>query len=456
MKKIIFCIMIFMMVFLNSCKNTMESNDSSSYIDATPLSASINDADNNLPEDNDNADNEDNSMKGDCCWELFNDGEILVELMAGISYTDGLIYYPVRVCCKENKDFMVKLDNVRLNDHITADSLDVFYLPVSGDDEIGKYKYSYSKEWTNAILLADEQRLESFSAKIEIHGQDNVLLIDKTVSLTLPENYRESIITDYYRGVMADEQVIYESEEEEINLLAMGYLPVDSTSEELKYIICISNFSNKKMEYEVKGAIINGIYIDVSSLPVKIEKNKKGFLEFYISDYEFSKNVIDSISEISLIINSKDYSLSIANADANELCCPIIISGDGNNNKSFDKGVKIFEKDGIYLGLRDISEEEDFGKIFYYWNVSVINDSDEGVKISLEDVYVNGKSEEELDSFSKPSFYDDVAGHSQKLTQIIYSAEKGEKRPEIKCKFMVTDINGDKLRFVTDEEYTFN
>ncbi len=296
-------------------------------------------------------------------------------------------------------------------------------------------------------VLSKIRQLE-MSFKVENALNRATLVEQQTVKIEMSEKtgvdlsvFAEKTISGAFLGAEVAAQILYEDECYKVELVKCGK---DALFEQLAGYLCVTNKSDDEILLEIEGAVLNDVYIPISSQVMQISANNQVYKQFSVLNDKVERGMITSIETLQLQLRQMDYK-ALAGGFSETIWCQIQLneSGDGNGRVKWPVGELLTEENGIRLSL--LNEYEENGA--HYWNIMVENESARDIQMALSNVAVNG--ENIPDGEYGGQYLDDgkVGAHQKCISVISYRGE--QTMPELSFTVRVLDFNGEDVWFET-------
>ncbi|MBQ4150428.1 MAG: hypothetical protein IJC81_01310 [Clostridia bacterium] len=304
-------------------------------------------------------------------------------------------------------------------------------------------KYSYLGLLENLNSIAFILEMTDYNTK-ETLIKDKIVTItlsDETTVHTSDTNYRKGHIYNSYLNAKADEQTLYDNDGLKITLLGGGMDPLHRY--DFTGFLCFENTSNEDVSVSMLTASVNGITLDIEILETSIPAYMKHYSAFRISYNVFFDNRIPSINEMSLTFARwNNYLVGIGSADV--IRCDVNLAEKGSIKQDFVEGdTLLFDENNIRATLLGFDEDN----YYYYWHLAFVNDSENDIFISANDVYVNGESS--IWGLWMPN--SKVGAHQKTVISIRKSKDDGIV-DNIAFKFLIKNITEDVVLFESDKQ----
>ena len=373
-------------------------------------------------------------------WRILETDRIAVDLIRFRDPVSSRTGYTFRFSGEAPDVRYIKIKDILLNKYMRlADEIKIFI-----EDKI---EYRNSEELNSVAALKMKNRIRSISGNITIMSTDYEEIYNAPFFVSLDDAAAPDVIIDPCRGVYAETQTIYESDDMRIVLLGFGQFVSDSWyDEEMKGKYLIENRGDHTIHAEILGMAVNGVYQDpgvFNPLDKFLRPGHACVGSFELNLYRLPDEGIDadSISDLKLHFSiSSEEQISYRKSN---IWCPVELAGAKKENDIFDEGELIYDQEGIRVGFRGAEIDREFEDwLRQVWKLSFINESDRDIYFMIEDISAEDASQVQV-------YYNsvEVGAHTRRYLEM-----KTEQIVEkLRFRLHVRTQNDEKLLFTTDE-----
>ena len=362
----------------------------------------------------------------------------------------------------KSKDYVLFMENA--NDQEMRVSMDgiVINQKYKIQEMLGGYVDPLTNEKDSSselsLLMYNEDLLsvDSIQFHLKLYDQEFQLIEDADYEIVFEKPLIHTLAYNKFMGATASEQILYEDEKLKLTLMEWGQDP--SRDSYISAIVCFENNSEESIPVMVSGMGLNGIYFDGSDPVNFLKPGQKSYATYSILCSDVEDEGITSISEVSLLIlTDESQNTGIVNYDGG-VWYPVVLDEQGDVQKDFAEGEVLYEDEDVrisYIGQE--KREWTDGGGYYKWNLAVVNNSDENVRVAMIDVLVDGTPKDTWETNNQVIYLAsaDVPAHSNRYIEISASYyDELLPQPEIQFRFQLRTMSGGSVIATSEEAMT--
>ncbi|MBQ6455800.1 MAG: hypothetical protein IJJ31_01585 [Mogibacterium sp.] len=255
-----------------------------------------------------------------------------------------------------------------------------------------------------------------------------------------------------YLGARAGEQKIYEDDDLEVTLLALG---ADKYGYDNGFLRIV-NKSDRVQYLSVDGVVYNDVYEDISNCN-SILPNTTKYSTLSWGSYKMDDLGITDIQDLTFAIK-KHSSRYMAQLGYGEVTWyPVDLDTRAEQASSIRTGdTTLYEKDGLRVALAEyLPADPDTGRTAPGWRLSVENDTDTDISVDMTDMYENGQYiGNNRNQWHTYWYYRCVGAHQKCLTTI--EANSSAELTSVSFRLLVKSFTEDRILYTSDEVITLN
>ena len=310
------------------------------------------------------------------------------------------------------------------------------------------------EEVSSLVYTEEIDSIKEIAFHLSIRDGNYDMIEEKDIHIVFEENLIFALDYNSFLGAKVNEQILRDDEHVKVTLLEWGRNPDNNYVET---IVKVENTSDEMIPAMISGMNINGVFFENKSRVHFLEPGYKCFLTTNALISEFEDEGITSVVDIEMLIMTEECeNTGIVNYSGGSWY-PVILAEKGETEEQVITGELLTTFEGVdisYIG----QDESDwaYGGGAYDWNLSVVNNSDENIKIAIVDVLIDGVPEEiwhnQMQDCSLYFASSDVGAHSKRNVSISLSCEETMiERPELTFKFQIRSMAGGSV-IATGEE----
>ena len=381
---------------------------------------------------------------------IYDDHELTLKIKAAYSVNNNNYSYVLLMENADDQELSVWMDDIVVNQtYKIQESLGGFVDPLSSDKD----------SITQMSVMAYNEGLEyidSIRFHLKIHDEEFAVLEDTDFEVVFEKPLVHGLDYNKFMDAKADEQVLFEDEKLKLTLMEWGQDPHSNSY--ITAVVCFENNSDETIPVKVSGMRINGCHFSGSDPVNFLEPGQKCYADYDISRSDVENEGITSIWEVSLLIlTDESQNTGIVNYDGG-IWYPIVLAEQGEAAEDFVEGEVIYEDKDVRISYTDQEKHEwSDGGGYYSWNLSVVNNSDENIRVAMIDVVVDGIAEESWKTDDQAIYLAsaDVPAHSSRYIEISASYyEELLPQPEIQFKIQLRTMSGGSVIDTGEETIT--
>ncbi len=302
-----------------------------------------------------------------------------------------------------------------------------------------------------------EGLLSEVSFTLEIQdGSTYETLDSRDISLNMPAGDTAVTMVPCY-GALAEEQVLADTEDVRITLLGCGSLVEGmSAGKNLAGLVRFENKSDRDIPVGMDGIAINGFSVSLTASRLTLAPKMTTCVFFNVIASTLEEEGISAIGDISLLLLTSEEELTGTVTLSGGSWYPLTLSEKGNAENQDTFGDLLLDNGEFKVynagqSSRDISSwGNDYGDTAYFWNLVLVNDSDENVEFHIVDVELNGDAGHPDHVYVQE---DEVGAHTRRNTAICDYEYKGDGRPELSFRPQLRSLGGGTVLY-TGERIT--
>ena len=283
------------------------------------------------------------------------------------------------------------------------------------------------------------------------------IVFDQVFSVTLHSqmqlqpsafSYNYYAYTQPSRSILAQEQVLKETDEMRISLLGLGGNP-ESTG--IFGALCIENRTDQPIYVGLGGVVLDGIRLNPSTATTEIPANSKIYTQIAVLEDDLDAVGLSSAGSVSLLMQVKHaVSVSGGGGFAQQFMLPVQLSQSGTPAQVGANGNVLFQEDGVKVTF--LRQSAVSGG--YAWYVLVENTSDRFISLNLTGEVINGRVLEESE-YAGQGIFDTELGPNQKcIAYISYLYEQTLPFDSMAFRFQILDYNGETILYTGKKDVT--
>ena len=348
------------------------------------------------------------------------------------------------------KAVAVSFDNLVINGRFAETGYNTFTLD-PGETE---YRDLDSAQKT-AYMLARE-RIQSISCDMVVEDYETYEEIDsRKVQAEFPASAGTAVSVLPVLGARAREQVLLDNDSVRITLLGCGgILGHFSSNPDLSGVLYFENKTDdKQLPVGIDGVALNGFSVDFSGNKTTLQPHRGAYIDFYVTTMTLEKQEITSLADISLLLIANEEELTGTVNYSGGSWYQLELSEKGNADIQEDFGELLLDNGSFRVynrgqSTKDISDWSDtYADIAYFWDLMLVNDSDDNAEFRVTDVRLNG----EPDTENQIYLTEDVGAHTRRLVQISDYYFSGDSRPVLTFKPQLRTLGGGTILYTGDD-----
>ena len=371
---------------------------------------------------------------------LYEDLGFSLKLKAVESVEGNRKIYAVQMENTTEKSGTAYIREVVVNGHYAIGEDEMFFL---NPFEVSQ---NLLEELAEVSYTENLQSLESIQCHLIINDENYNVIEDQIIDMTFDKPLVHAVEYDQIRDAKADTQVLLENEAVKLTLIEWGKNP-DNRS--VSTIVCVENHSDMTIPAMISGLRINGIYFQSSELVNHLGPGQKCYAQTSILESEIESAGIMSIQEVEVMILTDESQNTGSVSYAGGEWYPIVLSEKGESDEIRVAGELLDTVEGVEISYLEADETEWSDGGYYEWKLSVVNGTDEHIRVGLTDVLVDGIPEEQwMENYPDCAVYvadGEVGANASRYMHIRLSYETYIQRPELSFKFYIRSMAGSSV-----------
>ncbi len=382
----------------------------------------------------------------DCCYTLLEHEDCTIEVFfTRDSYGAAKVLLYARN--HTNHRLSVGVDDILLNGIVQAGGNIIFEVPANG-----AYCYGFLSETELACALLGYENLESMTVTFELRD-GNTAARPFTCTAEFSDGVRLHNAYTVFREMRADRQVLRDDEKVTIALLGCG----DFFDGMLTGYVWVQNHGDEEIPTMVSGLSLNGVTVPIYSIAQTLAPGAGCVMRFSTSERNLDTAGVQSIGSLRLqILSSEEENSSARGADGGRWY-PAALARSGRLQTAED-GRLLYDDGLLRLSLQgmEIKYNATGTPTAVYYYVKAENLRSEGIRLSLQDVYVGDKPYVNAWSgTSHLSVENNRLGPESMGVMIICPTLSAEDMasgvPELSFRVQVQSQGGDSIFYTIDE-----
>lgn len=279
-----------------------------------------------------------------------------------------------------------EIENILLNDLVVADT--TRYLTADANVSV-----QTTIDISDEIWRIGEDNISTLSIDLSVQNTHNEKYYEYRTPIQINMvNVAEGVKFEECLGAYAKEQIIYEDSTMRTTLMGLGRLDNDGT-DELYYILCTENLSEKEIQYAYNGMNINGVYYYDSNVTYSLQPGKCKYTKLSISnlgkynEFVTEDAVVPAVNEIEsidiFVANNQQLEESMWSLGTQ---CTVNLTTKGKTSETkYEIEEVVYDENDIqitYIGTYYNGDEIDWSK---EWTYCITNNSDKDICLCIDD-----------------------------------------------------------------------
>lgn len=274
---------------------------------------------------------------------------------------------------------------------------------------------------------------------------EQLLTVDMTdaPAVEFREGYQHCMDYDGpYMGAMAEKQVIYETEELRLTLMGIGEASQSRYSTTGCWIFA-ENLTDKTLNVDVSGLVINGYYFEVFG-QTTLAAGMKEYIDVSFSEYTMRLLGMSGIHSLTFNVAASHGRLWWQN-ETQCHWCPVELT-EAEPEQPVETGRLLWEEQGVRAYLYKSYKEFEGETV---WYILLENTTDEDICVDAVDVCFDGKP---VSSYGEFYVFNGEVGPGQRAVAEGWLSSDYEDSPpeEISFRFRVKSFDETKVLFIGD------
>ena len=381
---------------------------------------------------------------------LYDANNVKVKIKAAYSVEEKSNNYVLLMENANDQEMDIFMENIVVNQkYKIQDYMGGFVEPLSNEkDSMGELSLMAYNEGLTYI--------DSIRFHLTIQDENYEVIEESDFDIVFEKPLVHALEYNKFMDAKAAQQVLYEDEKLKLTLVEWGQDP--SNKSYISAIVCFENNSDETIPVKISGMGINGHYFSGSDSVDFLKPGQKCYGYYSILRSDVEDEGITSISEVNLLIlTDESQNTGIVNYDGG-IWYPIVLEEQGDVEENFVEGEVLYEAEDVRVSYIDQEKTEwTDGGGHYAWNLAVVNNSEENIRVSMIDVLVDGIPKDSWETNDQNIYLAsaDVPAHSNRYVDISTSFY-GEllPQPEIQFRFQLRTMSGGAVIATSEETIT--
>lgn len=336
------------------------------------------------------------------------DKENVVAYLTTIEDTEGT-RYALKV--KNNNDFDIAVLGGELgyNDKVYCPDGTYAYFSVPAGKTVtddGGFSFGDAED----LKLAGDLSSLQFGIEVQTLKGDKTIIYDQYISVELssettfipPVSFLSDGYYDYNmptRGALATQQVVFDRNGLKGTLIGFGGNGTENGN--LVAAFCFENNSDELRHFAIEGFVIDGIYVEEQTGPITVLPHTVIYKALILTDTDMERFSITSPSSLMLQLKFMKFAtLEGGGGFAEAAWYPVTLAQRGSGSNLAEGSTVLYNEKGVRITLnKTVKPDKDSYALQYEWYCTVVNTSGSDIKISADNVTVNGEKVD-LNSFN--------------------------------------------------------